>query len=788
MRTIATFVSTCVLLLSNPLAALAAPVTQTTAVPEAALVDRDGDRISDGLQASLNGAASNERFEVVANTTADDPAAFARARVGRFAIHREYSIIAGFHATMTKAQIQGLAHSPKVIRIEENFKVQAALDASQADFGTAAARADYGPDGAGVGVCLIDTGADPNHEQLDGSKIVDWIDYVNGRATAYDDHGHGTHVLSTAVGDGIGGSLAARFKGVAPAASAFVAKVLASDGYGEDADVVSAVQWCANHGGVDVINMSIGSLGSSDGSDAISQAVNNAANQGKVTVAASGNTGDDATTIGSPGAAAQAITVASVSKYSAESGYHTDGIYLSEFSSRGPTLDGRTKPDVAAPGERTVAAKAGTTMTYVENTGTSMATPFAAGTVALALNSNPALSVAQVKAIVMGTAQDRGEVGTDNEYGAGLLDGYAVVAQASGDSSYEPNAFPSWELVTGSVSNGGSWSYSFDLGPDDLDAPVAATILIQNQQLKCVFRSGPYCFAYEYSPDLDAELIAPNGSVLDESTCPLGCYYYSVGRQETLAATPTDPGRYTVRVYSFEGTGSFVMDLSHGPVATTATPPPPSNEPPVATDDAYGTSEDTTLNVAAPGVLGNDSDVNGDSLSASLQTGPSDGTLILNPDGSFHYTPDSGFSGTDSFTYVASDGQALSNVATATLTVDPASPPPPGGDPSVHVGDLDSTSTGVKGEWIADVTITIHDEAEAAVSGVTVSFSWSDGSSGSCTTSAEGTCVASKTLRKRDGSISLTVIDITGGDPYVAGQNHDPDGSSNGTTIVVTKP
>src|SRR5690606_41230992 len=89
--------------------------------------------------------------------------------------------------------------------------------------------------------------------------------------------------------------------------------------------------------------------------------------------------------------------------------------------------------------------------------------------------------------------------------------------------------------------------------------------------------------------------------------------------------------------------------------------------PPTSTLFPYTTLFRST--VPAPGVLANDTDPNGDPLTAQLVDGPANGTLVLNPDGSFTYTPDTGFSGTDSFTYQASDGSALSNVATVTIDV-----------------------------------------------------------------------------------------------------------------------
>ena len=108
--------------------------------------------------------------------------------------------------------------------------------------------------------------------------------------------------------------------------------------------------------------------------------------------------------------------------------------------------------------------------------------------------------------------------------------------------------------------------------------------------------------------------------------------------------------------------------------------PPPPNQPPVANDDAYSTGEDTALLVVAPGVLGNDSDADGDPLTAALDTGPGNGTLTLNADGSFTYTPDSDFNGIDSFIYHANDGSADSNNATVTITVDAVNDPPVAND------------------------------------------------------------------------------------------------------------
>jgi mRNA-degrading endonuclease HigB of HigAB toxin-antitoxin module len=93
------------------------------------------------------------------------------------------------------------------------------------------------------------------------------------------------------------------------------------------------------------------------------------------------------------------------------------------------------------------------------------------------------------------------------------------------------------------------------------------------------------------------------------------------------------------------------------------------NNAPVAVDDAYQTDMNQPLVVEAPGILANDSDPDGDDLSAIINIGPSNGTLNLSSNGAFSYTPNSGFSGIDQFAYTANDGEFNSNIATVIITV-----------------------------------------------------------------------------------------------------------------------
>jgi hypothetical protein len=93
------------------------------------------------------------------------------------------------------------------------------------------------------------------------------------------------------------------------------------------------------------------------------------------------------------------------------------------------------------------------------------------------------------------------------------------------------------------------------------------------------------------------------------------------------------------------------------------------NEPPVAVDDAFSTDEDHPLVVPAPGVLNNDTDADGDKLTVTIDTGPANGVVVLNPDGAFIYTPEANFNGIDSFAYLADDGNGGTDTATVTITV-----------------------------------------------------------------------------------------------------------------------
>jgi Big-like domain-containing protein len=112
--------------------------------------------------------------------------------------------------------------------------------------------------------------------------------------------------------------------------------------------------------------------------------------------------------------------------------------------------------------------------------------------------------------------------------------------------------------------------------------------------------------------------------------------------------------------------------------------------------------------------------------------------------------------------------------------------------PSMHVGDLDRSTTKQKSAWTAIVTITIRNHLNAAVANATVTGTWSNGATGtsSCTTDGSGQCSVSKAaIKNRTTSVTFTVTTVTHGSlPYLSAGNQDPDGDSNGTTITIPKP
>ncbi|MFQ6172701.1 S8 family serine peptidase [Oryzobacter sp. R7] len=546
--------------------------------------DRDRDGVADDLAAAVARASASDRVGVIVQGTTPGAARRAAPSIDVGTVYRSFT---GFSATVTAAQVRALSRVPGVTRVELDG-VARALDASgNLDYGVVAARAtgaasDGDLDGDGVGICVVDTGIDPNHEQLAG-RVVGWRDWVNARTTPYDDHGHGTHVSGIAAGRPVG-SADAPYGGVAPGASLIGAKVLNSAGSGSDANVVAAIEWCAARPDVSVISMSLGSPGS-DGSDAGSVASNAAVAAGKVVVVAAGNSGDAPGTISSPGVATDVVTVGAASDPSSLAGASDSdtSLYLAGFSSRGPTTNpaAPVKPDVVAPGLSVVAARANTVSSYATYSGTSMATPFVSGVVALGLEAAPGASPAAVKAALRSSARDAGAPGPDTEWGAGLVDARAFLSALVPTLAAGTAPWADHLVVQGSVASGAV--QTFPVTVTSAGRPLGVTVRTANGAATCVLPVGTTCwYGHEWAPDLDAYLVSPSGSVVAMSRCMLEATNGNCaapGRFETLGVASAAAGTWGLRVESFSGAGSFVADV-FGAVGAAEPPPPPP--PPAA--------------------------------------------------------------------------------------------------------------------------------------------------------------------------------------------------------------
>ncbi|MFD2794991.1 S8 family serine peptidase [Promicromonospora vindobonensis] len=302
------------------------------------------------------------------------------------------------------------ADTPVIDRVWLDAPAEA-LDADSAPQIGAPQAWDSGATGKGVRIAILDTGIDPTHPDLD-ENVVATKDF-SGTGSVVDGTGHGTHVASIAAGSGDASE--GENRGMAPDADLMVGKVLDDQSVGTMSAVIEGMEWAAAQG-ADVVNLSLGFMNASDGTDPASVAVDVLTKQhGTLFVVAAGNSGDHET-ISSPGTASSALTVGAVD----------DADQVTGFSSRGPRADGAIKPDIAAPGDDIVAARANGTALgtvvdahHVADGGTSMAAPHVAGAAAALLQMRPELTATQARSVLMGSSDTTG--GTVWEEGAGRV-------------------------------------------------------------------------------------------------------------------------------------------------------------------------------------------------------------------------------------------------------------------------------------------------------------------------------------------------------------------------------
>jgi len=297
--------------------------------------------------------------------------------------------------------------------------------------------------GEGVDVCIVDTGFELNHPDLEGFEVSGWIDVVQGKSNPYDDNGHGTNMAGILVADGW-------INGVAKNVNLYVAKSLMANGSGYQEDVVAGIDWCINQN-VNIISLSLGGgqelfpfLGSSGRT--IEDSVNDATARGIFVIAAAGNDGDDDDgDVASPGSERRVICVGGVTPNG--SPWVKSSIGDNGFRDTWPFVprnDPDKKPELVAPAVEVPVLN--TQGTWSSASGTSAATVYVTGALALLLEAHPELAsngtdgdvstIDQVKDWIMQTVQPQYEqTGHDDKYGYGLLNIEALIQLADDESS-----------------------------------------------------------------------------------------------------------------------------------------------------------------------------------------------------------------------------------------------------------------------------------------------------------------------------------------------------------------
>lgn len=357
-----------------------------------------------------------ERVRVLIGfTELPGPAQEALVRDAGGDIHHRYHLIPAIAATVPVTALSGISRNPNVTIIEPDGLVRA-IDAELDNtwgvkrIGSGIVH-DGGNRGEGVKVAIVDTGIDCSHPEL-APNCMGGIDIVNNDNDPYDDHGHGTHVAGTvAAKDDDSGVV-----GAAPNALLYGVKVLSASGSGWWSDVAAGIEWCVDNG----IQVTNNSYGGSTGGSLLQSAFDNAYAAGIVHVAAAGNSGSGDDTVGYPAKLGSVIAVAATDSNDNRA----------SFSSTGPDVE------IAAPGVSIRSTTVGGG--YASWSGTSMASPHVAGTVALVIASGVD-GPANVRQRLVDTADDLGTAGRDELYGWGLVDADEA---ASGGEAPPPNEAP----------------------------------------------------------------------------------------------------------------------------------------------------------------------------------------------------------------------------------------------------------------------------------------------------------------------------------------------------------
>ena len=350
-------------------------------------------------------------------------------------ISKNLPLLHSFSAKVTEKKLKSLAENGKVTRIWHDTQVKAVLDIAAHAVGSNLLW-DTGITGKGVVVAVLDTGIF-EHPDLKG-RIIAFKDFVNDKTSPYDDNGHGTHVAGDIAADG--SQSGRHYRGPAPEAKLVGVKVLDKMGGGPLSGVIEGLQWCIENKDrlkIRVINVSLGvEATASYADDPACLAVEEAWKAGIVVCVAAGNEGPQRHTIGSPGIDPLVITVGASDD--ADTVAAADD-KIADYSSRGPTIDGLTKPDILSPGSNVISLRSpgswldkqneGTKVEndYVSLSGTSMASPVCCGVVAQMLQVDSSLTPDEVKKLLASTAVSLNM--DPNIQGAGVINAQKAVGQ-----------------------------------------------------------------------------------------------------------------------------------------------------------------------------------------------------------------------------------------------------------------------------------------------------------------------------------------------------------------------
>jgi len=341
---------------------------------------------------------------------------------------REYPSISCCSAKLSVETIEHLVKNCNHInKIYHDRKITTLLDRASAAVNADVLK-DNGLTGEGVTIAVIDTGIHPHGDLQD--RIIGFADFVNGKNDAYDDNGHGTHCAGDAAGNGLLSD--GQYQGPAPKANLVGVKVLNKTGSGSLSTVIEGIEWCIQHQSeynINILSLSLGSDAIEPAEDdPVVSAVETAWDNGMVVCVAAGNSGPTEQTIGSPGISPKVITVGAADDNNT---VERSDDAVADFSSRGPTIDGITKPDLLTPGVNIISLRsprsfldktnksARIDQNYMSLSGTSMATPICAGLIAQLLQSNPNLTPDQIKEQLINACEDLGQ--SPNVQGAGYL-------------------------------------------------------------------------------------------------------------------------------------------------------------------------------------------------------------------------------------------------------------------------------------------------------------------------------------------------------------------------------